>query len=96
MLDLVLMRAADRGALAAYVEARLQRRLPAELQLDVRRGRRITLRPTAGVRWHCDDDLADESLGVERLTVVAGNGVDVLVPSERPPGGSGRSSSGGS
>lgn len=52
MLDLTLVRDDDRGALVEHAEARLEQRAAPPLQLAVRRGRRVFLKPNGDAPLH--------------------------------------------
>jgi diacylglycerol kinase family enzyme len=81
MLDLTLVRDEHRSALAAHVRARLEERRPPPLELDVKRGRRISMKTNGPASWHYDDDLVDKTAETSSFTASPSSALDVLVPS---------------
>jgi diacylglycerol kinase family enzyme len=80
MLDLTLVRSEDRAVLAAHAQTRLEQRPAPPLQLDVRRGRHIVLRPNGAASFHYDDDLVDDPQGDGSFTASVDSALQVLVP----------------
>ncbi len=80
MLDLTLVRDVDRGALVAHAKARLEQRAAPPLQLDVRRGRRVFLKPNGDASLHYDDDVVDHADRSSGFTASVESALDVLVP----------------
>lgn len=83
MLDVVLVRADDRGDLAAYVSARLGEEEPDPPRLDAHRAHHVVLEPPAEVRLHVDDVLPAWDLTTTRWVEItpAGSPLEVLAPS---------------
>jgi diacylglycerol kinase (ATP) len=69
MLDVVLIRGRHAAALAAYVDARLERRSPEPLTLQTVRAREIAFRPPPGTPLHWDDEILTEDGPDDTLTV---------------------------
>jgi diacylglycerol kinase family enzyme len=83
LLEVVLLREADAGDLAGYVEALLDDRAPTPPRFDVRRARRIALRPPQGSALHLDDEILGEQTkrdAGELIVVQASASIEVLVP----------------
>ena len=83
LLDVVLIRAEDRAALVAYFEDRLCDREPVVPRLEVRRGKRIVLRPPDDCRLHVDDGLwpdDPEARGDGTVVATVGPVLTLLVP----------------
>ena len=80
LLELALLRPDDRQALDAHLEARLEERPPAPLAFEVRRARRIMLRPPQGHPLHVDDDVVADDAGTDALVATVSTRLEVLVP----------------
>jgi diacylglycerol kinase (ATP) len=83
VLELTLIGAGSRSALADYLETRLDHRSPDPLELDVHRASRIVLRPPAGCPVHIDQkpaELADLTDDMGRIMLEVDDGLHVLVP----------------
>jgi diacylglycerol kinase (ATP) len=78
LVDLVLLKAADRARLAEYASARLDDRRPPALDFEVHRARRIELRVPPDWPFHLDDELL--SAGAKRYSLKVVPGLEVLVP----------------
>jgi diacylglycerol kinase (ATP) len=78
LLDLVLVRDADRSALAAYLDARLESRSAELPQLETHRVREIAIAPPDGSCFHFDDELLQKLSG--RITVRIDSRLRVLAP----------------
>jgi diacylglycerol kinase (ATP) len=78
LLDLVLVRDADRSALAAYLDARLESRSAELPQLETHRVREVALAPPDGSCLHFDDELLQKVPG--RITVRIDSRLRVLAP----------------
>lgn len=81
VLDLTVVRLADRSSLAAHIDARLAGGPAVPLELDSRRATEILLRPPPGCPVHVDDDLVDHEPGAKGFTAGVTSGLAVLVPS---------------
>jgi len=91
LIDLVLVREADRGELLGHVDHLLEVGTPGDPaeapRLEVRRGADVRLVPPAGCELHVDDErwtagvTPEGSSGQELRLVVDGTTLDVLVPS---------------
>jgi diacylglycerol kinase (ATP) len=80
LLDLVLVRAGDAEALAAYARARLESDPEPRLRLETHRAREVILRPPPRLPLRLDDELL-ESFGDSITAAVSAN-----VALEEPPG----------
>jgi diacylglycerol kinase (ATP) len=78
LLDLVLVREADRSALTAYLDARLESRSAELPRLETHRVREIAIEPPDGSRLHVDDELLQTLSG--GITVRIDSRVRVLAP----------------
>ena len=81
MLDLTLVRDEDRAALTAHAKARLDERSAPPLELEVRRGRHVALKPNGAASLHYDDDLVDDTAEIVSFSASVESALDVLVPS---------------
>jgi diacylglycerol kinase family enzyme len=81
LLDLTLVRPADRSALAAHIEARLADRPAVPLELSSYRANVIVLRPPPRCPVHVDDDLVEDEPDAGGFTAGVTSGLAVLVPS---------------
>jgi diacylglycerol kinase (ATP) len=87
MLDVVLVTAADRAALAAYLDGRIENRPTGTPRLPTRRGRKLVLRPPEGFALRVDDEVLAENPQRDGIHTAAAS-VDparltVLVPAAR-------------
>jgi diacylglycerol kinase family enzyme len=83
LLDLVLVRDADRSALAAYLDARLESQSHEVPPLETHRVREIAIEPSDGSRLHVDDELLQKLSG--RITVRVDSRLQVLAPRKGEP-----------
>lgn len=83
LLDLVLVREADRATLVGYLSERLRDLEPPLPQLPRRRGQRLALRPPGEVQLHVDDRCWPEdrdARGDRTVEVAPGPSLWLLVP----------------
>ncbi|MDX6533862.1 MAG: hypothetical protein QOF68_1606 [Gaiellales bacterium] len=83
LFDTVLVDAGSRGALLAYIDARLAGDPPKAPRFEVHRGSRIALSLPAGVPLRLDDEMVVEDPvgeGIRGVAVTPGAVVPVLVP----------------
>jgi diacylglycerol kinase (ATP) len=83
LFEAVLVDAGSRGALLAYVDARLAGESPEPPRFETHRGRRIALGLAPGVPLHVDDEMVIEDApgeGIRAVAVEPAGVVRVLVP----------------
>jgi diacylglycerol kinase family enzyme len=83
LFEAVLIDPGSRGALIAYIDARLAGRRPRAPRFETHRGSRIALGLPAGMPLHLDDEMVVEDTaqaGIRGVAVTPGAVVSVLVP----------------